>query len=57
MDTEILSQGTAHLHLVLKLQMSGATPLLPLHAFMVWTAITKLLFLFYIRLLELWAHK
>jgi len=53
MDTEILSEGTAHLHLVLKLQMSGATPLLPLHAFMVWTAITKLLFLFYIRLLEL----
>jgi len=31
---------TAHLHLVPRLRMSGAVPLLPLHAFMVWTRIT-----------------
>jgi len=28
---------TIHVHLVTKLRMSGAVPLLPLHAFMVWT--------------------
>jgi hypothetical protein len=37
---------TTHLHLVLKLQMSGATPLLPLHAFPAWTMTTTFPFLF-----------
>jgi hypothetical protein len=33
-------QLTAHLHLVTRSRMSGATPLLPLSAFMVWTGKT-----------------
>jgi hypothetical protein len=40
MDTEVLSRGvnlTAHLHLVPRLRMSGAVPLLTLCAFMAWT--------------------
>jgi hypothetical protein len=28
---------TTHIHLVLRLRMSGVIPLLPLYAFMVWT--------------------
>jgi hypothetical protein len=31
---------TTHLHLVLRLRMNGAIPLLPLYSFMVWTGKT-----------------
>ena len=48
--TRVLSQGlsrwgvklTTHLHLVLRLRISGAIPLLPLHAFSAWTGKTLL---------------
>jgi len=46
---------TAHLHLVLRLRMNGAIPLLPAYAFVVWTrkTVTLLYFMFipFIRLL------